>query len=111
MRAPLRSARLLLLAWAILLAPQMAFVHLLSHGMQAATAGQEGRTDPRHPTVAKVCDTCLALGQIGSAMPAAPHAGVTGAASLPSYGDPAHASVLPRRPALFEARGPPFLPT
>lgn len=63
----LRSWRVLLLAWAIVLAPQLSLVHALSH---IALQSVAKTADERQQAPDKVCDTCLALAQLGSALTA-----------------------------------------
>jgi hypothetical protein len=61
----LRTWRVLLLAWAVLLAPQLSLVHALSHiASQSATRS----ADERQQAPDKVCDTCLATAQLASAL-------------------------------------------
>jgi len=43
-------------------------VHALSHSLPGG-APHSGETDKRKPAPAKVCDTCLALAQMGAALP------------------------------------------
>jgi hypothetical protein len=64
----LRSWRILVLAWAVLLAPQLSMVHALSHSLPGGAA-HSGETDKRKSAPAKVCDSCLALAQLGAALP------------------------------------------
>ena len=53
----------------MLLAPQVSMVHALSHSLPGGTShSSEG--DKRKQVPAKVCDTCLALAQLGAALPA-----------------------------------------
>src|SRR6476659_2970263 len=64
----LRSWRVLVLAWAVLLAPQVSLVHALSHSLPGG-APHSGESDKRKQAPAKVCDSCLALAQLGAALP------------------------------------------
>jgi len=64
----LRSWRILILAWAVLLAPQVSMVHALSHSLPGG-APHSGESDKRKQAPAKVCDSCLALAQLGAALP------------------------------------------
>ena len=43
-------------------------VHALSHSLPGG-APHSGETDKRKPAPAKVCDSCLALAQLGAALP------------------------------------------
>jgi len=61
----LRSWRVLLLAWAVVLAPQLSLVHALSH---IASQSASKSADERQQAPDKVCDTCLALAQLGTAL-------------------------------------------
>jgi hypothetical protein len=64
----LRSWRVLVLSFAVLLAPQMSIVHALSHSLPGG-APHSGEGDKRGHAPAKVCDSCLALAQLGAALP------------------------------------------
>lgn len=64
----LRSLRLFLLVWSVLLTPQIALVHALSHTLADNTAS--AGANERQQTSDKVCDSCLALAQLGAALPA-----------------------------------------
>jgi hypothetical protein len=68
----LRSWRVLALAWAVLLAPQVSLVHALSHSLPGG-APHSGESDKRQQAPAKVCDSCLALAQLGAALPSSFH--------------------------------------
>lgn len=108
MRILLRTWRLLILSWAVLLAPQMAFVHLLSHALPQAEV--QGEKSDAHAVAAKVCSTCCAFAQHGTALP-------SGCAATQDPPEPIAApdasvpSVDARRLDAFQARGPPSLPT
>ena len=65
MKSLLRSWRLFILVWAVVLAPQVTLVHALSH----AAAATEAASKERHTGSDKVCDSCLALAQLGAALP------------------------------------------
>ena len=56
-----------MLAWAVLLAPQISLVHTLSHITSHQTSSRSG--DERQKAADKVCDTCLVLAQMGAALP------------------------------------------
>lgn len=103
----LRSWRVLLLAWAIALAPQLSLVHALSHiAAQSAAKTVAQSADERQQAPDKVCDTCLALAQLGSALTA--HFDWHGPADTPAA--PALAAlhgVTPQPARHFLARAPP----
>ncbi|HJW11314.1 MAG TPA: hypothetical protein VJ598_05995 [Albitalea sp.] len=64
----LRSLRLFLLVWSVLLTPQMALVHALSHTL-ANGAAQQAAGDDRQHASDKVCTSCLAFAQLDAALP------------------------------------------
>jgi len=102
LKSLLRSWRVLLLALAVLSAPQLSLVHALSH--LAFHAGKSA--DERQQAPDKVCDTCLAFTQVGSALPTyfdwrAP------ADPLRQPEAAALHTIAPRPIAAFLARGPP----
>lgn len=106
-----RSTRLFLLVWSLLLAPQAALVHALSHSLpNAAPASQQDERDDRHHHTDKVCDACLAFAQIGTALPAhfswsADHGDATAPPSGATF-------AVALRPVLaFHARAPPATST
>ena len=96
---------MLLLAWALSLGPQLSLMHALSHlaSPQAASAV----ADDQQAGPDKVCDTCLALAQLGAALPSASrwHGGEQVAATPPQT-QPQGIAPLPV--AAFLARGPPL---
>jgi hypothetical protein len=104
MKATSRSWRLLILAWAVLLAPQIGFVHALSHSLPASSQHQDG--DDRHHVAAQVCHTCLAVAQLGAALPsrfewvALEHA-------FPVLAGTTATSAASRYTGPFDARAPP----
>ena len=104
MKAILRSWRLLILVWAVVMAPQVALVHALSH-----VASHEAAAKERHAGADKVCDSCLALAQLGAALPSrfewVPHAH-----ALPERAGPAALEPVLRTATAFHARGPPVVP-
>ena len=105
MKVLLHSWRALILAWAVVLAPQAAFVHALSHGAAAAVAQDDG-TDPRGHGASQPCGTCLAFAQLGAALPAR----FESAASFQAPPQRAGTSAIvatPRLAAAFRARAPP----
>lgn len=92
---------MLLLALAVLAAPQLSLVHALSH---LASHGKSA--DERQQAPDKVCDTCLAFAQVGSAAPSHFDWHVPSASLLPP--EPAALHTIALRPiAAFLARGPP----
>lgn len=101
----LRSWRVLLLAWAILLAPQVQFVHALSH---IAPQSSEQSSHERQQAPDKVCDTCAVLAQLGSALPSQ-HEWHSPADALPAPVAPAVQAVALQPTAHFQARAPPAL--
>ncbi len=104
MKATLRSWRLLILAWTVLLAPQIGFVHALSHSLPASSQHQDG--DHRHHAAAKVCHTCLAVAQFGAALPSR----FEWVAQEHAFPVPAGATAIPaalRHTGPFDARAPP----
>lgn len=52
----------------MLLAPQVSVLHALSHSLPGG-APHSGESDKRKTAPAKVCDSCLALAQLGAALP------------------------------------------
>ena len=101
----LRSWRVLILAWAVLLAPQITIVHALSHGLPGG-APHSGESDKRKHTPAKVCESCLALAQLGAALPSSFHWLVLDAAP-PAHDDAAPVGVVARVASAYDARAPP----
>jgi hypothetical protein len=103
LKALLRSWRLLILVWSVLLAPQVTLVHALSHLASHEAPGKE-----RHTGGDKVCDNCLALAQLGAALPsrfewtALPHA-------LPERAAPIAIAPSLQPVRAFCARGPPLV--
>ena len=85
------------------MAPQVTLVHALSHIASHEAAGKE-----RHSGSDKVCDSCLALAQLGGALPSrfdwVPHAH-----ALPERAGPVAAAPALRTAAVFLARGPPLV--
>jgi hypothetical protein len=64
----LRSLRLFLLVWSVLLTPQIALVHALSHTLANNAAHEAAGSDRQHASD-KVCTSCLAFAQLGAALP------------------------------------------
>lgn len=104
MKAILHCWRLLFLAGAVWLAPQIALVHALSHTLPQGTHQQQD-PDKRHQATT-VCDTCLAFAQLGAALPsrfdwaASSHA-------VPVFAGAAGVPLVPRHVGAFDARAPP----
>jgi len=100
----LRSWRLLVLVASVLLAPQAAFVHALSH-MLPQPAAADIANDRQHAND-KVCDSCLALAQLGPALPAQFHwAAFSDATPALTTSEPQ--PIAPRHAFAFRARAPP----
>jgi hypothetical protein len=100
----LRSLRLFLLVWSVLLTPQIALVHALSHTL-ADNAASAGANERQHASD-KVCDSCLALAQLGAALPAQFDFALPGdAVSTPPSASVHAADVQPL--LAFRARAPP----
>jgi hypothetical protein len=90
------------LALALVAAPQLAYVHTLSHLASASQADQEQQQAPE-----KTCDTCVALAHLGQALATqAMWIGLDGSGAAPTGGTSAQHAQRP--PAHFQARGPPF---
>lgn len=88
-----------MLVWAVLMAPQLSLVHALSHIASQSTEERQQAPD-------KVCDSCLAFAQVGTALPSH-HEWRAHAAALPEPTAHApHATVL-RTVTYFLARAPP----
>ena len=101
----LRSWRVLILAWAVLLAPQVSLVHALSHSLPGG-APHSGEGDKRKHAPAKVCESCLALAQLGAALPSS-FQWLALDAAPPSH-DGVAPIVAPARPeSAYDARAPP----
>ena len=104
MNPTLRSLRLLLLVLAVLMAPALSAVHALSHLQQAA---HQQRLPDGH-AAEKVCETCLALAQLDTALTGTRYAAVLGFEA--PQGRPAvDRSHAPRPLFAFVARAPPAL--
>jgi hypothetical protein len=101
----LRSWRILVLAWAVLLAPQVSMVHALSHSLPGG-APHSGETDKRKPAPAKVCDSCLALAQLAAALPSSFH-WVALRGSAPAHDRAPLADAIVRLAGAYDARAPP----
>jgi hypothetical protein len=108
MKAILRSWRILLLAWAVLLSPEAALVHALSHSLPGSAHQHDG--DKRHVVAAKACVTCLAFAQVGSALPS-DFEWKARAHALPEPAVVAAPVTVARHASAFDARAPPPAPT
>lgn len=106
MTAMLRSWRTLILAWAVLLAPQIALTHELSHDLPAGPSQHD--SDKHHHVATKVCVSCLAFAQIGSALPFRFDWIPRMLDGLPRLAGVAFAAVAAHHMASFDARGPPL---
>ncbi len=89
----------------MLLAPQVSVLHALSHSLPGG-APHSGEIEKRKPAPAKVCDSCLALAQLGAALPSSFQ---WHALEVPA---PAHDAVVPvdaiaRVAGAYDARAPP----
>lgn len=105
----LRSLRVLVLAWAVLLAPQGSLVHALSHSLPGG-APHSSEGDKRKHAPAKVCDSCLALAQLGAALPSSfEWLALDASAASHDHPVPIAASVPVESP--YQARAPPVLPS
>jgi len=100
-----RSWRVLVLAWAVLLAPQVSMVHALSHSLPGG-APHSGESDKRKQAPAKVCDSCLALAQLGAALPSGFVWHAADAPLAAFVADPRHDAIV-RRASAYLARAPP----
>jgi hypothetical protein len=95
--------RVWLLACAVALGPQATLVHALSHAAPTAAPGKE-----RHAGSDKVCDSCLALAQLGAALPSRFEWSVL-ADPVPQRPLPAAIAPALRHAIAFRARAPPAL--
>jgi hypothetical protein len=101
----LRSWRVLVLAWAVLLAPQASMVHALSHSLPGS-AQHSGEGDKRKHTAAKVCESCLAFAQLAAALPSS-FEWLALEASPPSGVAAASIDAAARGASAYDARAPP----
>ena len=100
-----RSWRILVLAWAVLLAPQLSMVHVLSHSLPGG-APHSGESEQRKSAPAKVCDSCLALAQLGAALPSSfQWLALDAPAPLHEAASPVEAVARPA--TVYDARAPP----
>ena len=101
----LRSWRVLVLAWAVLLAPQLSMVHALSHSLPGG-APHSGEGDKRKQAPGKVCDSCLALAQLGAALPSS-FQWLALDAAPPTHDALTPVAAPPRPESAYDARAPP----
>jgi hypothetical protein len=92
------------LALALVAAPQLSYLHALSHHT-VASAGQAG-DDHRQQPFDKACEVCLSLAHLGHAL-AGEHGWLAVATPLVAPDVHASASIAARAPAHFQARAPP----
>jgi len=111
-RLPMSSAfsalRRLLLVVSLLLTPQMALLHALSHATIKGTAAAAVACDEpcNAADASEHCPTCLGLAQLGAALPVQPL--VHDAAGVaPLSHTPASVAAAQRKLAVLVARGPP----
>lgn len=100
-----RSWRVLVLACAVLLAPQMSMVHALSHSLPGGVP-HSGENDKRGHAAAKVCETCLAFAQLGATLPSS-FEWLTFDEALPSHDGFAPIVAPARSESVYAARAPP----
>jgi hypothetical protein len=105
----LRSWRVLILAWAVLLAPQVSVLHALSHSLPGG-APHSGESDKKKQAPAKVCESCLALAQLGAALPSS-FEWLAPETSPPTHHSVAAIDVTVRVESPYQARAPPALPS
>jgi hypothetical protein len=101
----LRSWRVLVLAWAVLLAPQVSMLHALSHSLPGG-APHSGESDKRKQVPAKVCDSCLALAQLAAALPSS-FQWLAPRMPAPTYEVAAPVDAIVRAASAYDARAPP----
>ncbi len=101
----LRSWRVLVLACAVLLAPQVSMLHALSHSLPGG-APHSGEGDQRKHAPAKVCESCLALAQLGAAL-ASSFQWIAVEASTPSHDEITSIAAAARPESAYDARAPP----
>jgi hypothetical protein len=100
-----RSWRVLVLAWAVVLAPQASMVHALSHSVPGS-APHSGENDKQKPGPAKVCDSCLAFAQLAGALPSS-FDWLALDVVPPEHAHVAAIAAPQRRASVYDARGPP----
>jgi len=80
-------------------------VHALSHSLPGG-APHSGETDKRKPAPAKVCDSCLALAQLGAALPSSFH-WVALHGPAPAHDSAPLLDAIVRLAGAYDARAPP----
>lgn len=106
MRSLLRSWRIWWLALALVAAPQLSYVHALSHLTADAASPAGSAVDHRQQAPEKVCDSCLSLVHLADALPAQ-HAWVIDAPdAIAPVAATAH-GIAQHAPDYFNARAPP----
>lgn len=80
-------------------------VHALSHSVPGG-APHSGEGEKRKHAPAKVCDTCLALAQLGAALPST-FEWLALAAAPPSHDGPVPVAATARAESAYDARAPP----
>ncbi len=88
-------------------APQLSFVHALSHLAPAAAATTAQSGDERQQAPDKACDTCLLLAHLGQAL-TTQHTWASFDAQPMAPAAVAVTQIALRAPAHFQARAPPF---
>jgi hypothetical protein len=105
-RSLLRTWRVWWLALAVMAAPQLSYVHALSHLTPRAQAGAS--LDDRQQAPDKVCDTCLSLAHLGDALASQPTWTVeVVAAAAPALS--VASGIIRAQASPFQARAPPAL--
>lgn len=96
------------LALALVAAPQLAYLHALSHHTHQNTAAgvSQAANDDRQQAPDKACEVCLSLAHLGQAL--AGQQAWQASATPPSAADvQASAFIVARPSAHFQARAPP----
>ena len=91
----------------MLLAPQLSLVHALSHSLPGG-ASHSGETDKGKSAPAKVCDSCLALAQLGAALPST-YQWLAFDAPPPAHDVASPVEAIARPGSAYDARAPPVL--
>ena len=84
-------------------------VHALSHSLPGG-APHSGESDKRKQTPAKVCDSCLALAQLGAALPSS-FDWLALDVEAPVHVRVASLAATQRAASVYDARAPPSDPT
>ena len=80
-------------------------LHALSHSLPGGVP-HAGDIDKRKPAPTKVCDSCLALAQLGAALPSSFHWVALGD-SAPTHDAAAPIDPIARVASAYDARAPP----